>query len=854
MIKKENVEYLRKFIFFIFILYTITYLVNIVYINKVLHFADWSYLCILLFISSFLFIYEIKYSLISFISLITILTLTLFFRELSFRNYFEILLAKFYSLENLIFIVLLLLNISLKFCFINHKKIENRDILYSEREEEVKFILNFLENKDINTLGIDSEFGTGKTFIIDETIKRINEDEFEIIKIRCLLVETDEMYTYILKKIKKILAKNFIFTTTFEKFKNSLVKSVDNRILGGISELLSPNLSIDEIENFKNIILKLNKSIILIFDDIDRVNDSEKIDKILSFISDFSLPNIRTIVLYNSNNLKKINEKYTRNFLEKYIPLNKELTDISFISLLQKEIEKNNLDEEDFKFLYLTCIEEYKIYSDYNKQISEFKFKYDLSKLVPLTIKTNIKITPRQVKNFINETIEYFSFHNLNIEKRIIIGYSFLKHILYEDFYEKIQNINSELHEIFPINFEVNINNSKVKISLEDLDLIKTLAKKKEDVLYDIKNVNDFSYIDINGKRIFFEDEGYYIKESINTILKKIGYNETKDLSIERKIGLFEKFSEEIFRNDSILSKDTINTFIRVLLNYPLYYNENQSFTDEKREKIEKGIKKLKFLGNKEYLSAAQEFYNLFSPSLKEENINSVIMDFNRIKITDSNNIFLFGVDSFISTMKVLKHLGTSKEQEIFLNAILIKNDNTINDLYVNVFLESDIQNYEVIENLIITFIENKVDIKQENTILSLIKNLKKILFHSRLENNSLSESVSTILKNIRKDLVFEKERYLNISYTFPIIKSTYSNYIRFVNKLEDMLNSNCLNKNSVDVRVSFQNSRYPEEIEKLLNLKNENDKKLELEKLFKEKKWKFKYFEGVCEEVLKKQ
>ena len=64
------------------------------------------------------------------------------------------------------------------------------------------------DNKNINTLGIDSKFGTGKTFIVEKILERLNTEEYEQIKVRCLLLEKEEVYYYIIEKIKKPSAED----------------------------------------------------------------------------------------------------------------------------------------------------------------------------------------------------------------------------------------------------------------------------------------------------------------------------------------------------------------------------------------------------------------------------------------------------------------------------------------------------------------------------------------------------------------------------------------------------------------------------------------------------------------------
>ncbi|WP_336038453.1 P-loop NTPase fold protein [Fusobacterium polymorphum] len=243
---------------------------------------------------------------------------------------------------------------------------------YSERENDVDYIVDFIQNdknKNISTLGVDSNYGTGKTFIVEKVLEKLSTNKYEIIKIRCLLLEKEEVYYYIIEEIKKVLAKNLIFISNLKKFHKSVLKIFDSKFLGGISDFFSYNSVTDDIDNLKATIRKLNKNIVIVFDDIDRTNDVEKIEKILSFISDFSNGNIKSIVLFSSDNLKKLDERFDRDYLEKYIPLIREITKIPFIKLLKEEIKnreeelnKIDLNEEDFKFLYIFKETDYNIY------------------------------------------------------------------------------------------------------------------------------------------------------------------------------------------------------------------------------------------------------------------------------------------------------------------------------------------------------------------------------------------------------------------------------------------------------------------------------------------------------------
>ena len=305
-----------------------------------------------------------------------------------------------------------------------------------------------------------------------------------------MLLEREEVYYYIIEEIKKILARNLIFISNLKKFHKSILKIFDNKFLGGISNLFSYNSITDDIDNLKDTIKKLNKNI----------------EKILSFISDFSSKNIKSIVLFSSDNLKKLDERFNRDYLEKYIPLIREITKISFIKLLndeiyfqKEELNKIDLKEEDFKFLYIIEKLYYSVYfNNSEKEEKEFKFINDLNYLLNIsdvTIK-NKKITPRLIKNFIEETIELFKNKSLSkkLEKRILIAYVFLKNFFYEEFYEKLNNKDS-FYALFPIEIEFQ---DGIILNLDEIDLIKNLINKKNRILSKLRRdcvINNFIFI-----------------------------------------------------------------------------------------------------------------------------------------------------------------------------------------------------------------------------------------------------------------------------------------------------------------------------------------------------------------------
>ena len=827
----------KKNLFLVLIIYISSYIFNYTYTNKTLHFLDWYYLITILFIflwhyvvdkkskKNILILYGISTLLFFLIKILNNIQVFMsdindFIKRINNWNTYLIV-----GTTGIYFLILIVIKILKK-----TESIEKTDEkLYKNREKDKEFILDFLtnnDNKNIYTLGIDSEYGTGKTFIVEKAIEELDYKKFEIIKIRCMLLEKEEIYSYILKKIRKILSKNSIFTVSFEKLSNTFLKTIDNKFFGGISELLSQNIVIDEIDYFKEVIEKLDKTIILVFDDIDRVNDTEKIERILSFISDFSIKNIKILVLFNSQNLKNIDEKYNRNYLEKYIPVTRKITNIPFIELLKKEISSNNLDEEDFKFLYIIEKKDIYIYpKEYQKMRDVFQFNYDFEILVKGEIEIgSLEFSPRMIKNFIEEVSNSLKLNSeWEIEKRLLIAYVFLKNLYYDEFYEKIENTSKSFVEIFPI--KLNFENKDINLTLEDLDLLENIIKNRKAILSGKSKLYGSCYI--NGKNIFLK-KNLFGKNHIDYYLNKIG-KKVGNLSIEEKLDTITQF----LKDNEDYSIETKNLLIYTLFNYPLYLDNKDYKVKERIDKIEKAIKKLTYLGNAEYLSAEEKFYRKFKRSLKKENIKEIRNDFNKIfnefyHNSNGNTPFYLGIPPGISAMETVIILGTIEEQEKFLEVILYNDKDKISNIYIEAYLKSNIKKSELSDKIIEYFLKDKIKISKD-TLYKIIENMERFLFHFHIYNRKPSKKFyKEYLENLKIELEISKDNNSDIFKKLNFIEKVYNKYFDFVDKLLEMLNDDKLNivNRGIETNISTKT------IEPIEKIKNEDDEKLKNEKL----------------------
>ena len=837
--------FLRKLILGIFFTYTIVYIAEYIHLNKVLHFVDYYYLSTLIF-CIYIFIISGIYSIKKPISYFLIISIVLLFiKKINIGIYIEFFIEKSTSPLQILFLLNLILsfiNAILYDKILKKNEISDKEI-FPERGEDIKYILNFIENKDnknITTLGIDSKFGTGKTFIVDKILEKLNTEEYEQIKVRCLFLEKEEVYYYIIEKIKKVLSKNLIFISNLKKFHKSILKIFDNKFLGGLNELLSDSSKTDEIDNLKDIIRKLKKTIIIVFDDIDRTQDIEKIEKILSFISDFSIKNVKILVLFSLDNLKKIDKRFTRDYVEKYIPLVREITKISFVNLLKSEIEKSELNEEDFKFLYIFEQKDFMIYpDDEEKQKKEFKFArniYSLLGIYDISIKEK-EVTPRQVENFMEEVIELLKYENFNtnIEKRILITYVFLKHIFYEEFYETLANSETSFFELFPI--EIKFQNGII-LTLDELDLIQNLINKKANILID----EEIRNILINDDIVFYfkrsdNSDGY--EYTLDNYLKKLKIDKN-DNNLKVNFNNLEKQYLDL-RAENLSRITKINILIYSLFNIFLYsYEEKEYKVTERKDRIEKGIKKLKYLGSKEEVSEYQKFYKDFSPEISKQNLFSEFYEkFSNKK--EKYKIFYRLEFPTVVAMKVLITLGTEDEQREFLNVILKINKGKIGENYLKAFFLTNLDEVDIkiSDNIIDLILERQYRIEDEKFIILICNNLKRILKRMHYIPEFYSETPKEYLEKIEEDL----ERYGETLGDYPV-KTILKKYISFVKLLKKILISKDYDKKKRNEKnMDKEESLVEKEIK---TFKTEEDKIKKIEILLEEGRINFeeyKYF-----------
>ena len=425
-------------------------------------------------------------------------------------RYFQKKIFLILSIKILITYYLILFCIILFKCvyYTSKTNLENDGDLFVERKYDLERLLNYLNYFSI--IGINGEWGSGKSFSTNHL------KNFILIKIDLLSCNVDEIQTVILNELDKLLKNQGIFSPFSPKLKKILQQG---KLFENISQLfVKNNISYSEaITGLHNNLRSINKPVVIVYEDLDRVENTTVIKQILDISEKIAGDNVKILYQFSETNL--LDKGIERTYLEKYIPFILNLTDIPFKStlsyVLKQEIYKDSLlDEEDFKFLYLPVyLPHFNNFNNLNRPLTSIKFELK-------------NVTIRKTQLFLNELNQVINEKGIyKKNKRVVILFFLLKHFYYEA-YKKISSGESLL-DTFTflyqgkndtiLNWVAYCHNEGINI----LDLITTEDNKLSAFIISIFKYN----CDIETIGNDFED---FINESRNNIKNK-NLNEEKD-------------------------------------------------------------------------------------------------------------------------------------------------------------------------------------------------------------------------------------------------------------------------------------------------------------------------------------
>lgn len=314
--------------------------------------------------------------------------------------------------------------------------------IFPEREADLNRIKKILGERGTQSIGLEAEWGKGKTFLLRGLQESIS-NEYIFINIDVLAFHMDDYLQYLVNELDTVLRHHGIYSQNSRKLKK-ILKSTK---IDYLSLLWSEEhkLYVDTFSAFKNELLKLNKIIVIVFEDIDRIDDVRYIKTIfylsekMTTLDDNQMKgSIKTIYQYCAVNMVKLG--FNATFLDKYIDCRVMLSPIGLrdmiLAMQEKFISNQNhrLTEAEINQLppYLYLRRQGIVSPSLEQSLAEKFF-------VPY-------ITPRRVRNFlkdINVRMQYFSDELLPEDRYIIQAFSFIEHFL-PDVFARLKNDSLE--------------------------------------------------------------------------------------------------------------------------------------------------------------------------------------------------------------------------------------------------------------------------------------------------------------------------------------------------------------------------------------------------------------------------
>ena len=350
--------------------------------------------------------------------------------------------VSFFNLFSIIFIMEIIFLSNIIYNKKNNNKVEenNEEIkLLSFREKEKDKLKSLIENKKILSILIEAEIGNGKTTLINKLFKDLQTKEIIYLKLP-LIKSVDELKRNLFLELQKIFLKNDLDN----QFINAFLDNISAFKLGFLEINFGKKENMwNTIQKLQNTLKELDKNIIVVLDDIERENDTNKIYESILFLGELSeyFKDTKTTTLllaqysYLEDKLKEMNKDAL--YLEKYYKYKFKLNEPTISEFL----------DDDYKIL----IEE--VISTSSDLILKINEKENLINSIIKNINfffnkisnKNTKLNIRSLEKSIQKIIYLYDFY-----KDSYITYSIFTYCILEENFQKV--IDSYISQILKEN------------------------------------------------------------------------------------------------------------------------------------------------------------------------------------------------------------------------------------------------------------------------------------------------------------------------------------------------------------------------------------------------------------------
>lgn len=688
---------------------------------------------------------------------------------------------------------------------------EPKKLLYLERQRDLKRIEEIMTEQSVSILGIESNWGMGKTLLIDHFMFN-HRNDYIFIRIDTIALNLDDVIEYLVQQIAAELDSQYIFNKTNRK----LVSYINSFKYGPlVTDLLATETTYSaELNKLKDSLTLLNKSIIIVFEDLDRIDNKEVLRKLLYISERLTLDvqgKLKVIYQYSAEELEKKGFNYV--YLQKYIPNTVSLTNISFVNLFNYIIDSNSEKYQSvLKYRYIIdkitnpiinwygyseniidpLLKERYLSSVYNiRNIGAFvdALAFYIDKFSD-TISNNkqfdeILVKTCYIKYFLNNFYQTIST-NIDLQSNFCVEYNNKVYYLLDVIAQvndekksKTNNIvkeNGEIKNLFsptinPINLEKFLAFCVLELYFYDIHTMKLPDSRKKSIQEQNYNSSmDELNRDFSIKLNCIEHYFYYciaegnkaesgIVEFTNHFVKEVLNKDNIDIIAYTKF-MDKAYKEGYFENQCFIGIATwaaiFKSFYYAAINWNVdiinkHYNKLILYFFECYITEFKSKLELYIFRNLNIFLSAVQNYNL------KESFFTMIEIFNRLEINDSfreNTYFIAFQENIIKTLISLDYIE-SKYRTNLSGDIFVSAEEITTDLLAS-FSSIKIEINKIIDELNHTKEYNCL--KYNNQLKSILKLIDKLCLLNKTQSEINNDDEYTEKKNIDNTILSDEE------------------------------------------------------------------------------------------------
>ncbi|MFD2130437.1 P-loop NTPase fold protein [Pseudogracilibacillus auburnensis] len=544
--------------------------------------------------------------------------------------------------------------------FNNQKKKNANPLLIKKREKDLTRLMSYLDN--FNIIGLNGRWGTGKTFIINELKNRV-KNQYEFIDIDLMTCNLNEMQPTLIRAFEEVMLKNRILPKYSNKMKNNIATSSIISKIQDLTNLIftSSDSNSEVLQEFQKELGKLDKKILVIYEDLDRISNKDIIREIFSISERISNENIKIIYQYDESIMVQL--KFSPDYLEKYIPFKINITELNFWEILQfelKDIDESILTLEDFKFI---IFQEHR----FNKLHEFFEHKTEYTLVINYIPIRKVKQMVKEILLILRMNKDIYTDH-----KETVISFFVLKH-LYPDGYEKL-DIQESLLET--LKFKIDDNYYTILQLIESYKESRITKEKIKDVFSNEQNIENyellklFNYEIINSDKFDnqfrlneLETRAKHYNEKIDRVVWNLLY-EGKSVFTDNENAV-NKFKEMVLTKPLSKQKEAFHDFWGYLFNSDGLVTDNTTIFKIGHSNLLSLFESFK-IANMDSIMQIKliEFY-FECNNIKDFNLDVVkCMNLSLLKSTDEYVLIL----NYLNSLQIVGNLNGKESFTIFLN------------------------------------------------------------------------------------------------------------------------------------------------------------------------------------------